>query len=181
MLICRKATIGCLKQSKNVSEVHCIILTYLRWRQFWEYYNNNKRKVFCCLFVCLLVSSLLCLLACLLWFSKMLGAGGSLLTWPFMSIARPLEFFPLFLCMLICLILLNAPKALLFQSWQSAAMAFIVCCPNAHPLTPPLHFLPLLSNKNHHLPSFKLRPRMYKDDTPEDDPIWIKKDTPIWS
>ena len=110
----------------------------------------------------------------------MLGAGGSLLTWPFMSIARPLEFFPLFLRMLICLILLNAPKALLFQSWQSAAMAFIVCCPNAHPLTPPLHFLPLLSNKNHHLPSFKLRPRMYKDDTPEDDPIWIKKDTPIW-
>ena len=109
----------------------------------------------------------------------MLGAGGSLLTWPFMSIARPLKFFPLFLCMLICLILLNAPKALLFQSWQSAAMAFIVCCPNAHPLTPPLHFLPLLSNKNHHLPSFKLRPRMYKDDTPEDDPIWIKKDTPI--
>ena len=110
----------------------------------------------------------------------MLGAGGSFLTWPFMSIARPLEFFPLFLCFLICLILLNAPKALLFQSWQSAAMAFIVCCPNAHPLTPPLHFLPLLSNKNHHLPSFKLRPRMYKDDTPEDDPIWIKKDTPIW-
>ena len=106
----------------------------------------------------------------------MLVAGGSLLTWPFMSIARPLEFFPLFLRMLICLILLNAPKALLFQSWQSAAMAFIVCCPNAHPLTPPLHFLPLLSNKNHHLPSFKLRPRMYKDDTPEDDPIWITSD-----
>ena len=113
-----------VKKWEKLTFVSCPLFVepFPKWCQWREGYSNLTRlgspqwgqkcleMIGVCLFVFCFLS--VCLFVCLFFVC--------------LSVCLPV-------CLFVCLslILWNGPKALLFRSWQFAAVAFIVCCPSS--------------------------------------------------